>query len=209
MTVHVVRQGECLETIAPRYGWDPQALWDAPENSALVEQRGDPNCLRPGDRLEVPSPRLREESVPTDSSGRFRVTRPKPRLRLRLLEGEEPRASEAYRLEYDTGEVLEGSTDGDGWVDQPLPLTTQRATLFLREDEEVHELAIGHLDPPETTTGAQARLANLGHYFGAVDDDLGPATAAALRRFQGAEGLEVTGELDDATVDALLTAHDG
>lgn len=208
MTVYVVKQGDCLETIAPRYGWTAQALWDAPENAALAEERGDLNCLQPGDRLEIPTPRQREESVPTDGKGRFRISRPRSRLRVRLLMGNDPRAGEAYRLEYDTGEQHEGSTDGDGWVDQPLPLATRQATLYLCDDQEVHELAVGSLDPPTSTTGAQARLANLGHYFGEVDDTLGPATQAALRRFQAARGLDVTGELDDATADALRSDHD-
>ena len=34
---------------------------------------------------------------------------------------EQPRAGEAYRLEYDDGEVIEANTDGDGWIEQPLP----------------------------------------------------------------------------------------
>ena len=50
---------------------------------------------------------------------------------------------------------------------------------------------------------AQQQLIDLGYLYGAADGIYGPMTAAALKRFQGERGLEETGELNDATVDAL------
>ena len=49
----------------------------------------------------------------------------------------------------------------------------------------------------------QQPLADLGWYTGEVDGLAGPATARALRDFQAAVELEVTGEADAATVAAL------
>jgi peptidoglycan hydrolase-like protein with peptidoglycan-binding domain len=79
--------------------------------------------------------------------------------------------------------------------------------LKLRDGLEQHVLKIGHLDPHDDPTGIQQRLRSLGYYFGAVDGELGGVTAAALRRFQTANGLEVSGEADDATVSALRDAY--
>lgn len=50
---------------------------------------------------------------------------------------------------------------------------------------------------------AQQMLIDLGYLYGAADGIHGPMTASALNRFQQAQGLEATGELDDATMEAL------
>lgn len=50
---------------------------------------------------------------------------------------------------------------------------------------------------------AQQHLIDLGYLYGAADGIYGPMTAAALKRFQGEHDLEETGELNDATVEAL------
>lgn len=209
MSAHVVKQGECLVTIAAQHGWRPETLWDQPQNASLKELRKDMHSLLPGDVVEVPARRPRDERVPTDGVGTFQLAVVPAKLRLRLLCDEEPRAAEPYRLEYDDGQVLEGSTDGDGWVDQPLPLTVRKAVLGLKDGAEQYELAVGDLDPADTPSGAQGRLRNLGVYFGNVDGEAGPALQAALRRFQQSKGLEVTGELDEATADALRGAYGG
>lgn len=209
MSTHKVKQGECLETIAAAHGWLAPALWDQPENAALKEQRKDPYCLLPGDVVTVPPRRPRDEPVATDGVGRFKLGVVVPRLRVRLLNDAEPRAGEAYRLEYDDGQVLEGSTNGDGWVEQPLPVKVRKAVLLLKDGAERYELAVGGLDPADSPSGAQGRLCNLGWYFGEVDGELGPMTAAALRRFQRAKGLEASGALDEATAEALRGEYGG
>jgi len=204
-----VKQGECLETIAAQHGWLPQALWDQPENAELKERRKDMHCLLPGDVVTVPTRRPRDEPVPTNGVGRFQLAVVVPKLRVRLLNDTEPRQGEAYRLEYDDGQVLEGSTNGDGWVEQPLPVNVRKAVLLLKDGAERYELLVGELDPADTPSGAQGRLCNLGYYFGMVDGELGPMTAAALRRFQRAKGLPATGALDEATAAALRGEYGG
>jgi len=77
----------------------------------------------------------------------------------------------------------------------------------LLEGEETYELQLGHLDPHDSPSGIQQRLRALGFYFGAVDEEIGPQTQAAIRRFQTKQGLEVSGEADDATTDALRDAY--
>ena len=55
----------------------------------------------------------------------------------------------------------------------------------------------------EQIAGVQQMLIDLGYLYGAADGIYGPMTVAALKRFQAGHGLEETGELNDATVDAL------
>ena len=55
----------------------------------------------------------------------------------------------------------------------------------------------------ETVQAAQARLAKLGFYNGSADGQMGSQTSAAIRRYQIAENLKVTGELNRQTIDRL------
>ena len=68
----------------------------------------------------------------------------------------------------------------------------------------------GGVAPSQTTAGAamsmreaQERLNGLGYNVGTPDGAAGPKTAKALREFQQAQGLPVTGKLDTATAGAL------
>jgi hypothetical protein len=49
----------------------------------------------------------------------------------------------------------------------------------------------------------QRALAREGYYNGAIDGTIGPATRNALRRYQRAHGLEGTGQIDQAVIEAL------
>ncbi|MFO7567742.1 MAG: peptidoglycan-binding domain-containing protein [Enhygromyxa sp.] len=215
MPTITLEQGDCLGSIALSHGFDPQTIWEHGQNAELRERRIDPNALLPGDQLFVPEIEEKHEPVETDTLKTFKLSVGPLRLRLRLTRHGEPRAGEAYELEYDQGSKFEGETDDDGFVDQPLPISAKSAILRLLsdggagegEDEgEEYELALGHLDPHDEPSGAQGRLGGLGYYFGEVDGDVGPKTRAALRRFQAAKGLAVSGELDEGTVAALRDA---
>jgi len=66
---------------------------------------------------------------------------------------------------------------------------------------------LGELDPLATMAGIQGRLRDLGYYAHAVDGIWGPRTARALRNFQRAHALPVTGRADDATVAGLRGSY--
>jgi peptidoglycan hydrolase-like protein with peptidoglycan-binding domain len=55
----------------------------------------------------------------------------------------------------------------------------------------------------EQVKAAQQALKDKGHDPGAVDGVMGPKTQAALRDFQGKEGLKTTGRLDTDTMSKL------
>jgi hypothetical protein len=209
MPTITLEQGDCLSSVAISHGFAPETVWEHGQNAELRDCRVDPNALLPGDQLFVPEIEEKQEPVQTDTLKTFKLSVGPLRLRVRLTQHGKPRAGEAYELEYDEGSKFNGETDGDGFVDQPLPITALTATLRLdleAEEPEEHLLGLGHLDPHDELTGVQGRLRGLGFYFGEVDGELSARTRAALRRFQTAKGLAVTGEADEATTGALRDA---
>ncbi|HVK70297.1 MAG TPA: peptidoglycan-binding protein [Polyangium sp.] len=211
MPIHVVQQGECLSKIAARYGFgDYRVLYDHPDNAELKKKRVNPNVLEPGDRIVIPDKDLKvEEGLATGKLHRFRVRRPRKELRLKL-EGHDgkPLAGAAYVLDVG-GERHEGTTDGDGKLEQKVPVseTTGKLTIAGR----VLHLRLGHLNPLDAAdggiSGAQGRLSNLGYNPGPVDGVLGRRTRTALALFQHDEKLDVTGKLDDTTKKKLEEKH--
>lgn len=54
-TTHKVKKGDTLIGIAKKYGHrDWKAIWDAPENKAVVKKRKDPKKIDTGDVLHIP-----------------------------------------------------------------------------------------------------------------------------------------------------------
>ena len=58
-------------------------------------------------------------------------------------------------------------------------------------------------DADSSISAVQSALSREGYYSGAVDGSFGVETRNALRRFQRARGLNVTGRIDRATMNAL------
>jgi N-acetylmuramoyl-L-alanine amidase len=218
MAVHTVAQGECLSSIAHRYGYAWQTLYNAPENAELRRQRPNPNVLLPGDRVVIPERVPVGGRVPTGAVHDFRVHRPRERLRIVLYDdGGEVLANCPYLLTVEGVEVR-GRTDAHGLLDARIPARAHHGALriWARDADEgdterglVIDLALGALDPLDHVTGLQARLNNLGYRAGAEDGIAGPRTRRALARFQAEHRLPATGELDAATRAALGRVHDG
>lgn len=55
----------------------------------------------------------------------------------------------------------------------------------------------------QLVASVQKKLSNLGFYSGTVDGEMGSQTAAAIRRYQLAENLNVTGQLNPQTLKSL------
>ncbi len=60
-----------------------------------------------------------------------------------------------------------------------------------------------NLLPDEVIANVQAALQEAGYYFGPITGSLDPETRAALANFQRDYGLEITGAIDEPTVEAL------
>lgn len=204
--IHIIEQGECLSSMAYANGFFPDTIWKHGKNAALKEQRKDPNVLLPGDQLYVPDKRCKEVSCSSDARHRFRRKGVPNKLRVRLLDCDEPIANARYTLEVD-GRCSKGKTNGEGVVEAAIQPGARRARLVIPERKLEYFFNLGHLDPADTVTGAQARLNNLGHHAGPVDGVLGPRTAAALRAFQRKHNVPVTGKLDGDTIRRLIKVH--
>lgn len=122
---------------------------------------------------------------------------------------QEPRANVPYRLVVD-GVVHEGQTDDDGKIEISIPENARSGELILKpgtEQEEHIELSLGNVNPINEVSGVKQRLANLMLYYGEIDDEENSELEEAVRLFQDANDLEVTGLVDQATRDKLLDLH--
>ncbi|MCP3136401.1 peptidoglycan-binding protein [Pyxidicoccus xibeiensis] len=211
-TTHVVKQGECLLLIARRYGFaDFKRLYEHPDNAALREKRPNPNVLYPGDIVVIPdmSSAKTQPNVSTGRAHRFTVKAGARYLRLALKDAEgAPLCGRPYLLTFEQ-EVIEGSTDDEGFLETRVPFTVSHVEL---ECEGLSwELALGTLRPMKDTpddgvSGAESRLINLGYSL----EPTGKMTLelrSAIRAFQHRSGLEVTGRLDVATLQKLEALH--
>jgi len=213
-----VKQGDCLSSIASRYGFKSyRSIYDHPQNADFKKRRPNPNLIYPGDELYIPALEVKDQNGATDKLHSFRVSKPMVKLRIKLLDRDrEPYKYKKYQIQIDSPpRTCSGHTTAKGLAEALIPAeaTAGKLQLWLTDDADDQAsiempLQIGHLDPAEEITGVQARLNHLGFACGAADGIVGPKTRAALKRFQEEYGLEETGEIDDATRDKLAELHD-
>ena len=93
-------------------------------------------------------------------------------------------------------------------VNESWPMLVYGVALYIQA--KIDQVMIGDMDPHDGVAGARKRLAHLafiGHDLEALGDAADEIVAAAIERFQDERGLEVTGDLDAATLEALRDAH--
>ncbi len=208
-TFYTADQGESIESIASKYGHFWQTLWNDPQNADLKTKRKTPHVLYPGDVVFVPALRPRQESAPTGTRTTFKRKGVPSRLRLVFLVEGKPKAGAAYVLTVDDDPPIEGTTNGSGGVDEPMDPCAESATLHFTDDPDdlVYTLNLRYLNPVDTPSGARERLRNLGYGGGDPGDDLDDDLGAAIAEFQEDNGMEPTGQLDDATSSKLKEKH--
>ncbi len=197
---YTVEQGDCIHSIAFDRGFFPDTVWNDPGNAKLRSKRKDPHLLLPGDVVTIPDKRVSEVEKPTEQKHRFRRKGVPKFLRVRFVEVDNPLAHRPYIITID-GTHGEGNTDGDGWLKHPIPPNAREARILI--DGAEYRFALGHLDPIDEVAGVQGRLRSLGHYKGPIDGVMSQGTIGALKAFQGTNGLDPTGKIDEQTKSLL------
>ena len=218
MRPYVIRQGDYLASLAARFGFDEDEVWQHDDNRELRELRGSPNILHPGDVLHIPEPaEERREALQPSTTNRYRAQVAMIPVQVTVRrEGEVLRnaACEVTSL----SPPLETTTDGDGLLSIDVPRHLDEVRVAFTEHDFEMALRVGHLDPIDHDSGVSSRLENLGYLlpeamFETAHPDFNAPEIRrrriqlALSYFQRAQGIEPSGELDDETRDALRTAH--
>jgi hypothetical protein len=207
MPEHTVKTGDCITSIADEHGFFWRTVWDHEKNAQLRSLRRDPNTLLSSDVVHVPEKRVKTETRSTGAAHRFRLKGIPAMFRLQLFRGHEPRAGESFTLTVD-GVKHEGTTSAAGLIEVPIPADARKATLVVASEEEELRFLLGRLPPISEIMGVQARLNNLGFDCGGVSGELDEKARDALRAFQERVGIEVDGEPNDETREALEKWHD-
>lgn len=214
MELHIVKQGECLSSIAAAYGFaDWHTIYDDPANANFRRKRPDPNLIYPGDELNVPDLDPGNKNCSTEKRHVFVLSNKPTYFNVRIqTSAKQALAQAAYQLKLDTT-TLEGSSDDDGWIKVEIPPLSELGTLTLwpepadKDHQFQWNVKLGHLDPLETTTGVKARLSNLGYDCGEVNDQQDEFYDSAVRQFQQDNDLVVDGIVGPKTRGELKQAH--
>jgi hypothetical protein len=206
---YTVKQGDCVMSIATNYGLLWETVWNHADNRGLKQLRKDPNILFPGDTVVLPDKTPRVEAAPTDQLNKYVKKNNRAQVRLRLLDlKRQPRANLQYTATVD-GVGSSGQSDGDGYITLIVLPNARQLKLKVTDGSKTDEysLPLGSIDPIEELSGAQQRLTNLGYPCGDEQGTLGELTKTAIGAFQKERNLTVTGDLDDATRQALQQIH--
>ncbi|MBC7297584.1 MAG: peptidoglycan-binding protein [Demequina sp.] len=214
---HEVRQGQDMVSIAWAYGrTDWETIWSDSHNDAMRESHNDPNVLMPGTRVYIPEDDREPESFAMGQRHEITIEVPRVhvRVQVKMFNGD-PFADRAFVLTWTGTEMhaIEGKrTNGNGWVDEWLPIHARDATLWIAGLAPIR-LGLRLLDPlrdpvrgEANVAGVQARLNHLGYIAGPVDGVFGHRTREAVAVFQAnVMGHDApNGEPDAVTLDALL-----
>jgi N-acetylmuramoyl-L-alanine amidase len=208
---YTVEQGDHLSKIAKDNGFtDYTIIWDHPNNADLKNQRKNPNILLPGDQVFIPDMEEKHESGATDKRHTFKVDKKTLKLRLVLEDIYEKPIAGAQCALLVEGQIFQLTTDGNGKLEQEIPLDAKDGAITIRGDQTPVSdfpilLKIGDLDPVTEDSGQIARLNNLGYFPGDGTDEA--AFESAIEEFQCDHGLTVDGVCGPKTKSKLESVH--
>jgi hypothetical protein len=214
MRTYVIRQGDYLAQLAHRLGFNADDVWNDPANAELKKRR-DPNLLYPGEVLYVPAASRAPAPITSKVANDYVATVPKTTVRLTFEDADGPLANEPYVVEG-VGPFAEKTTDGGGVVVLELPVHVHELRVVFPERGIAYPVKVGDMDPIDEAIGVRKRLRNLGYggdmntdeAAGLSDESRAAGDQMAILAFQKSNGLEVTGELDEATRAALEGTHE-
>jgi len=172
---YTVKQAECISSIAFKYGFFSDTIWNDSKNSELKQKRKDPDVLLPDDVVYIPDLREGVYEVAPEVKHTFRRQSVPAKFKLLLLDGDDPRPDLAYQFEVD-GELRKGKTNGEGVLEEFIPPNASRARLIIDHaeedrDPEEYVLRFGGLAPVSEESGVRQRLENLSYLRANADKD--------------------------------------
>ena len=209
MIPYVVRRGDHLPKLAARMHFDADAIWNDSANDALRALRPDMHMLCAGDILYVPeSPPGNWFPATLGAVNRFVCRRPLVPIHVTFAQMGKPIANASCTV-HGLAPPNQLVTDANGVLRFEAPATLDHVTVEFASPRLLRRLHIGDLDPIEEPSGVYHRLRNLGiRAVGPMPLEFDPdAMSRALKAFQAAQGIPVTGEVDDETSKRLKAAH--
>jgi Putative peptidoglycan binding domain len=208
-----VKQGDHISGIAKAFGFSEYGtVWNDPNNVGLKASRVNPNVLYPGDEVFIPDAKPSEYPRPTDATHKFTANVEKLKLCLVIEDLYEKPIAGAHctlQLGYDKFQV---TTDASGRLQHEIAADVRDASVTIMAPQTPFQgtqipIKIGYLDPVEEVSGQQARLKNLGYYWGEIGVPGDDALESAIEEFQCDAGLSVDGDCGPATQAKLKQVH--
>ena len=186
-----VLQGDHIASITADAGYlSWKTIWDDGKNAALKAKRN-PNVLFPGDILEIPAKRKKEESIPATEYTTFQTIGDLVQLKIVVLDwGRNPIVDTEMDIQLDAGEKIKTAVDGSATKKVLDPQGNKEGKLLVKGFALA--LKVGHLDPVEEISGQLSRLNNLGYRAG-VTAGGGAAGAAGSGSGGGTSGGATAG----------------
>ena len=205
---HVVREGECMSSLAAQKGLFVAQIFEHPANAQLSSVRGDPNILLPGDRITIPQFQRKDVDRSTELRNKFVLLGEPVFLRVQVMDRDKPLGGQPFTLVIG-GVTIQDTTQADGTIETRIPPDATTGILRVGTGAGLVQLTLklGALSPVANAKGVQERLQNLGFECGPIDGIVGPRTRAAVRNFQTKFGLPPDGILGPQTRQLLKEKH--
>jgi hypothetical protein len=214
---YTVKRGDHLAKIAAQFGFRKwETIYQHGKNADFRAKRTNPNVIFAGDQIYIPDKDPKKEPGATGKRHTFQLVPRTLDLKVQIKDHHgHALAKEPYILKFGN-ETREGDTSPAGWLHEKIPVTMEKATLYLKRQKIRWNLHVGHLDPvmDEDTQdpvvyGVQQRLNNLGFDCGKEDGVMGPKTEWALKMFQYRimKRPDPDGQPDTDTLEALKSGH--
>ena len=212
-TGHPVVAGDCVWSLATKYGVPEDLIWKSASNKTLADKYKNGYTLLPGQTVQIPRRRLKTDPRALNACYDYVVRTPPREVVVRLVDWGKPAAAAIPGKVKMAGQAdLDVVTDGEGAIRFPAPYGVTAATLEIPAfGLGLYTLSLGFLAPIESGDGVRERLENLGYYVeaGGGDDKRRAALAGAVKSFQQTQGIalvepEPDGSVNQATMDALV-----